>query len=143
LQLREKRLNMKGKEIEGLMWFFQEIGHILRWMKEKRRGERQICAKPERTTIHTSFKKEKDVETNQMMRWKHDYDHQNQSHTLRRSVWRVPTTFFFFILLVKITKIPLRLNNKKKNHHEITSKPLKSGLKNLDVKGNEVITLLI
>jgi hypothetical protein len=143
LQLREKRLNMKGKEIEGLMWFLREIGHILRWMKEKRRGERQICAKPERTTIHTSFKKEKDVETNQMMRWKHDYDHQNQSHTLRQSVWRVPTTFFFFILLVKITKIPLRLNNKKKNHHEITSKPLKSGLKNLDVKGNEVITLLI
>jgi ribosomal protein S10 len=114
LQLREKRLNMKGKEIEGLMWFLQEIVRILRWMKEKRRGEKQICAKSERTTIHASFKKEEDVETNQMMRWKHDYDHQNQSHTLRRSVWLVPTTFFFFILLVKITKIPLRLNNKKK-----------------------------
>jgi ABC-type Zn2+ transport system substrate-binding protein/surface adhesin len=107
--------------------------------ERKKKGGKQICVKLERTTIHISFKKEENVETNQMMRWKHDHDHdhdhdhQNQSHTLRRSVWRVPTTFFFFILFVKISKILLRLNNKK-NHHEIILKPLKSGLKNLDAR---------
>jgi len=67
--------------------------------ERKKKGGKQICVKLERTTIHISFKKEEDIETNQMMRWKHDHDHdhQNQSHTLRRSVWRAPTTFFFYL----------------------------------------------
>jgi len=29
LQIKEKKLNLKGKEIEGLMWFFKEAAHKL------------------------------------------------------------------------------------------------------------------
>jgi hypothetical protein len=45
--------------------------------------------------------------------------------------------------LYKNKNVPVPNNNNKKNHHEITTKPLKLGLKNLNDKGNGVITLFI
>ena len=48
LQLREQELDMTGKEIEGLMWFFKGI---------EKNEKKQTCTKLDRITMHAPPKK--------------------------------------------------------------------------------------
>ena len=83
MQWREQRLNFKGKEIERLLWFFQETTRKSRRKekrKKKRKKEKLTFAKPDWIAIHMPPRKEENAEKNQMMLWKHDYYHQSQPH---------------------------------------------------------------
>jgi hypothetical protein len=48
LQLREQELDMTGKEIERLMWFFKGI---------EKNEKKQTCTKLDRITMHAPPKK--------------------------------------------------------------------------------------
>jgi hypothetical protein len=61
LQLREEGLHLKGKEIEGLMWFFQGTTCKSRWRREnnEKKKEKQTCVDPT-CMCHHGRKKHRD-----------------------------------------------------------------------------------
>ena len=127
MQLREEGLHLKGKEIEGLMWFFQGTTCKSRWRREnnEKKKEKQTCVDPTCMCHHGRKNTPRRVKwysrsmTNTIVG---SCMHSSKVAKWLTRAWHAPSTFsFLFYFIYTKTKMLLGLNNNnKKNHYEIT-----------------------